>query len=75
MDVILETTIKCPNCGEEEMVMMPTDRCIRRFECNNCNLVLEPKDDDCCVFCSYAETKCPSKQNDKDRGDDLNLEV
>jgi len=69
MDVILETTIKCPKCGEEEMVMMPTDQCIRRFECKNCHLVLEPQGDDCCVFCSYAETKCPSKQKDKDCGE------
>ena len=69
MDVILETTIKCPSCGKEEMVMMPTDKCIRRFECKNCNLVLEPKGTDCCVFCSYAETKCPSRQQNKDCGE------
>ena len=66
MNVILETTIKCPSCDQEEMVQMPTDQCIRRFVCNNCGIVLEPKDKDCCVFCSYADDKCPSKQQDKD---------
>ncbi len=68
MDIILETTIKCPHCGEEEMVQMPTNKCIRRFVCNNCNLILEPTDEDCCVFCSYAETKCPSKQKEENEG-------
>ena len=66
MDLITETTLKCPFCGEEEMVNMPTDKCVRRFVCKSCNAVLEPKDDDCCVFCSYAETICPSKQEGKE---------
>ncbi len=74
MNIILETTIKCPNCGEEEMVMMPTDKCIRRFVCNNCDIVLEPKNKDCCVFCSYADNKCPVKQEDKECDDTLKID-
>jgi len=65
MNVKLETSLKCPFCGEEEMVLMPTDKCIKRYVCRNCDAVLEPKDKDCCVFCSYAEDKCPSKQQEK----------
>lgn len=64
MNVKLETSLKCPFCGEEEMVLMPTDKCIRRYECRNCKAVLEPQDKDCCVFCSYADDKCPSKQEE-----------
>ena len=66
MDVITETKIKCPFCGKEEMVNMPTDQCVRRFVCQNCKTILEPTDKDCCVFCSYAETKCPSKQKEEE---------
>ena len=64
MNIKLETSLKCPFCGEVEMVLMPTDKCIRRYVCRNCKVVLEPKDKNCCVFCSYAEEKCPSKQQD-----------
>ena len=64
MNVKLETSLKCPFCGEEEMVLMPTDKCIRRYVCRNCKVVLEPKDKDCCVFCSYAKDKCPSMQEE-----------
>ena len=29
-----------------------------------CGEMLKPRDGDCCVFCSYADTPCPSKQDE-----------
>ena len=46
--------------GEE----MPTDACQFYYECANCRAVLRPLNDDCCVFCSYADTVCPPKQSE-----------
>ena len=40
--------------------------CQRRLQladkCQSCGEMLKPKEGDCCVFCSYANTKCPPKQ-------------
>ncbi|MHA1203090.1 MAG: GDCCVxC domain-containing (seleno)protein [Candidatus Heimdallarchaeaceae archaeon] len=70
------TSIECPNCGNKEEIEMPDYVCVRVFKCSSCQEVVHPKEGDCCVFCSYAEDKCPAKQHGKDRNDDeLNLEV
>jgi RimJ/RimL family protein N-acetyltransferase len=41
---------------------MPTDACRFYYECENCKVLLRPKPGDCCVFCSYGDTRCPPKQ-------------
>lgn len=58
----LQSTITCPQCGFAKEETMPTDSCQFLYRCTNCNVVLRPKAGDCCVFCSYASMKCPSKQ-------------
>ena len=58
-----ESTLICPMCKAEQKVKMPTDACQHFYKCINCGQVLTPKEGDCCVFCSYADTKCPPKQN------------
>ncbi|MDP1743694.1 MAG: GDCCVxC domain-containing (seleno)protein [Candidatus Amesbacteria bacterium] len=57
-----ETNLTCPKCGEIQKVIMPTDACQFFYKCQKCGETLKPKPGDCCVFCSYADTKCPSKQ-------------
>ena len=57
-----EATLTCPRCGEESTATMPLDACQYFYECPHCGEMLKPKPGDCCVFCSYADTKCPSKQ-------------
>ncbi|MFZ3068876.1 MAG: GDCCVxC domain-containing (seleno)protein [Microgenomates group bacterium] len=52
----------CPKCGKPQKVEMPTDACQFFYKCIHCGEILRPKAGDCCVFCSYADTKCPSKQ-------------
>ena len=66
-EIILESTITCPECGHQETETMPVDSCQFFYECKNCNEMLKPNDGDCCVFCSYCDVKCPPIQKG-DRG-------
>lgn len=59
---ILDSTITCPNCGEDTKENMPTDACQFFWECPCCQVVLKPKHGDCCVFCSYGTNPCPPVQ-------------
>jgi hypothetical protein len=58
-----QSEITCPKCGHKKMESLPTDVCLIKYNCEKCNATLHPKDNDCCVFCSYGTHKCPSKQN------------
>lgn len=62
MEIILQSTITCPNCGHKKEETMPTDACQYFYKCENCKTVLKPKQGDCCVYCSYGSVKCPSIQ-------------
>ena len=61
-EVILQSIIHCPKCGEEREETMPTDACQYFYECTGCNTLLRPKPGDCCVFCSYGTVACPPIQ-------------
>lgn len=54
--------ITCPHCGHKKVEKLPTEVCQLAYTCANCRTVLHPKDGDCCVFCTYGDHKCPSKQ-------------
>lgn len=54
--------IKCPKCGHKEIEKLPTEVCQLFYNCKKCGFEMHPKDGDCCVFCSYGDHKCPSKQ-------------
>jgi len=60
--VVLESTITCPNCGHDKEETMSTNSCQYFYECENCNTVLKPSGNDCCVFCSYGTLVCPPIQ-------------
>lgn len=60
--VELNSTITCPKCGYKKTEIMPTDACQFFYECENCKTTLQPKQGDCCVYCTYGTIKCPSKQ-------------
>ncbi|WP_422350870.1 GDCCVxC domain-containing (seleno)protein [Flagellimonas sp.] len=62
MDVILESTITCPECGHQKEVEMPIGACQFFYSCANCGTLLRPKAGDCCVYCSYGSVPCPSVQ-------------
>ena len=57
-----EATITCPRCGHRETETMPTDACQYFYDCEGCGAILYPKAGDCCVYCSYADVKCPPMQ-------------
>ncbi|MES2629117.1 MAG: GDCCVxC domain-containing (seleno)protein [Bacteroidota bacterium] len=58
----MTSTITCPKCGFSAEETMPTEVCQLAYTCKNCKSVLHPKGDDCCVFCTYGDHKCPSMQ-------------
>jgi len=62
--VVLQSTLSCPECGHSKEETMPTDACQWFYECENCKVVLRPRQGDCCVFCSYGTHKCPPIQAD-----------
>lgn len=61
-NIIIKTKITCPYCGFEKEEEMPLYACVHFYECKSCKKILKPKEDECCVFCSYGSVKCPPKQ-------------
>jgi hypothetical protein len=59
---VLKTLITCPGCSYQKEEIMPTNACQYFYECENCKLILKPKNKDCCVYCSYATLPCPPIQ-------------
>lgn len=60
--VRLASILTCPQCGFQKEESMPEDACIYFYKCSQCHAQLKPKEDDCCVFCSYGSVPCPPKQ-------------
>lgn len=54
--------ITCPKCGHKKVEVLPTEVCQLVYKCEKCGENMHPKDGDCCVFCTYGDHKCPSKQ-------------
>ena len=67
METITTSKLTCPVCGFDQEVEMPTDACQFFYECTSCKSVLRPKSGDCCVFCSYADRRCPPRQQEDSR--------
>ncbi|PCI94856.1 MAG: hypothetical protein COB15_13160 [Flavobacteriales bacterium] len=65
----LESVITCPECGHQKEEKMPTDACQYFYECEGCNKVLKPINNDCCVYCSYGTVPCPPIQENGSCGD------
>ena len=53
-------TITCPTCGANTEAEIPEDACQIVWDCPACRTALRPKQGDCCVFCSYADRRCPT---------------
>jgi hypothetical protein len=63
-DVSLTSVITCPKCGFKKLETVPTEICLIKYTCQKCKTNMFPKNGDCCVFCTYGDHKCPSKQGD-----------
>jgi hypothetical protein len=57
-EVVFESTLTCPECGYAKLEQMPTNACQWFYECEQCHVVLRPKQGDSCVYCSYATLQC-----------------
>ena len=66
-DINWESIITCPECGHAQKEMMPVDSCQYFYECAECEVIMKPKADDCCVFCSYGTNPCPPIQKGDSR--------
>ncbi|MDR4518390.1 MAG: hypothetical protein MRK00_13535 [Nitrosomonas sp.] len=64
-NIVLESEIKCPECGFKKTETMSTDFCQWFYECEQCRTLLKPTTGDCCVFCSYGSIPCPPIQCSK----------
>ena len=64
MSVATTAELPCPVCGLAQDAEMPTDSCQFFYDCVGCGSVIRPQAGDCCVFCSYADKQCPSKQRE-----------
>jgi len=69
-EIVLKSTLTCPECGHSKTETMPTDACSWFYECENCKVVLKPQNGDCCVYCSYGTVPCPPIQENGSCGDD-----
>lgn len=56
--------LTCPQCGHEAVETMPTNACQYFYDCLGCGALLRPKPGDCCVFCSFGDTRCPPRQTE-----------
>ena len=61
-NIKLKTVIKCPICKFKKEVTMPENIRLQVYNCEECKARLKPKDNECCVFCSYSSVPCPTVQ-------------
>jgi hypothetical protein len=65
--VTTASMIHCPTCGHEQLEHTPLDSYLIRYTCSACGQELRPLPGDCCVFCSYGSTPCPSVQREREQ--------
>ena len=61
-EILTHSTITCPHCGEAREMEMPMDASQLFYKCPSCNVLISPKPEYGCVFCSYGSVPCPSAQ-------------
>ena len=58
----LQSTITCPLGGGKQEETMPTSACLYFNECKYGKVRFQPKEGDCCVYCSCGTVKYPPMQ-------------
>lgn len=64
-EITLRGNVTCPECGYRQEAEMPVNACQFFYRCVGCGTLLRPKEGECCVFCSYGDVPCPSRQRDE----------
>lgn len=59
---VITCVITCPSCSYKSTEIMPVNYCQIWYKCKKCEIVIKPKKDECCIYCSYGNVMCPSKQ-------------
>lgn len=62
MKITTKAYLICPFCHKKQGAVMPVNACQHFYKCLFCQKIIKPKQGDCCVFCSYSDSKCPPKQ-------------
>jgi len=65
MKTILTSEIKSPYCAFTKVEQMPIDSCQILYNCTGYNQEITPKNEDCCVYCTYGTVPCPPIQENK----------
>ena len=57
-----DSVLTCPLCGHSESMPLPLSDAPDEFSCSGCHAVVQKKEGDCCIFCSYGSHKCTVQQ-------------
>lgn len=58
----LDSIVTCPECGHKSTETMPITFCNILYQCKHCYIFSRQLKGDCCIYCSYGDTPCPSMQ-------------
>ena len=56
--------LTCPFCATKQTVPIPENQCLAFYDCIQCKKRIQPKQNNCCVICSYSDKQC-TMPNDK----------
>ncbi len=60
----LTSIVTCPKCNYKSKETMPITYCQILYHCKHCDKLSRHIKGNCCIYCSYGDTPCPSKQKD-----------
>ncbi len=64
-NIIFNSIITCPYCDFQKKETMPDNSCRIQYDCENCHKILQPKQGDCRIYCSYGSVECPPIQKER----------
>jgi hypothetical protein len=64
-EVILKTVVKCPVCKFQKEETMKVGTHVVFYTCEECEATIKPRQNECCVYCSYGTVPCPAAQEEK----------
>jgi hypothetical protein len=62
-----KSVIKCPICKYKKEIPIPVGSLLL-YDCEECKARLKPKNEECCVLCSYGTVPCLKTQKERASG-------
>ncbi len=59
---LLQSTLTCPHCGRRRVDNRPEQSWVIAYQCAGCDVLMQPAESDCCVYCTYGLAPCPIMQ-------------